>query len=515
MKKQPTAPSVAEFYHEQTVYSPQTISALNPDLSARPQPFKQYLSEQSVDLRPMLGQQEVADSGDGEVASSDESLLGRISRLLYFTCGITHIQETPQGPIYRRAAPSAGALYPSEVYLAARDADGLTDGIHSYQAANHTLVPVLEGDFGLDIEESCFRHAATLRARVILMVTAMFSRSSWRYLERAYRRILLDSGHVLGNIVAYAPHERFDAVTVAGFCDDALNQLLFLDSREEAAFLVVPLIERGESRRTRINSAFPLPSRRHVHEADRLSDQGVMQLLHERSSIVPDQKLTRGRRSPSDTGRNRLGDESVSTIDLPETARLSHLPDVIVQRRSTRKFACEGISLSKLGGILHYAYAPARLYYDFERGVRVQDCCFLDPTILDTIVLIHQVDGVPPGIYDLDPRDMTLTTRREGEFREAFGYACLGQELGRDAAAVVIHIANLERAVKRYGDRAYRYLHLDAGHLGQRMNLAATFSRIGVSGIAGFFDEELAALLELPKSCITVYITALGQPERE
>jgi SagB-type dehydrogenase family enzyme len=135
----------------------------------------------------------------------------------------------------------------------------------------------------------------------------------------------------------------------------------------------------------------------------------------------------------------------------------------------------------------------------------------VDPTLLDTIVLAQQVDGIAPGLYDLDPQNLTLALRREGDFREAFGYACLGQEIGRDAAAVVIHVADLARAVKRYGDRAYRYLHLDAGHLGQRMNLAATSVRLGVSGIAGFFDEELSALLELPGSAITVYITTLGQ----
>ena len=69
--------------------------------------------------------------------------------------------------------------------------------------------------------------------------------------------------------------------------------------------------------------------------------------------------------------------------------------------------------------------------------------------------------------------------------------------------------------MRRYGDRAYRYTHLDAGHIGQRMNLAAVGCGIGVSGIGGFFDEDINDLLELSSSSITVYLTVLGLPKVE
>ena len=62
-----------------------------------------------------------------------------------------------------------------------------------------------------------------------------------------------------------------------------------------------------------------------------------------------------------------------------------------------------------------------------------------------------------------------------------------------------------------YGDRAYRYLHLDAGQIGERINLAAIRLNLGVSGIGGFYDDEVNALLGLPLEQIIVYITTLGQ----
>ncbi|MEM6436873.1 MAG: nitroreductase family protein, partial [Cyanobacteria bacterium P01_D01_bin.115] len=67
-------------------------------------------------------------------------------------------------------------------------------------------------------------------------------------------------------------------------------------------------------------------------------------------------------------------------------------------------------------------------------------------------------------------------------------------------------------AIAHYGDRAYRYLHLDAGHLGQRINLAAIRLGLGVSGIGGFFDDQVNDVLGIPEDEAVLYITTLGRP---
>ncbi|HGY91826.1 MAG TPA: SagB/ThcOx family dehydrogenase, partial [Planctomycetes bacterium] len=86
------------------------------------------------------------------------------------------------------------------------------------------------------------------------------------------------------------------------------------------------------------------------------------------------------------------------------------------------------------------------------------------------------------------------------------------QELGRDASAVIVHTASLDDVDERFGDRGYRYLGLDAGQIGERMNLAAVRLGLGVSGIGGYFDDQVCDVLELPPSEAVVYITVLGQP---
>ncbi len=81
----------------------------------------------------------------------------------------------------------------------------------------------------------------------------------------------------------------------------------------------------------------------------------------------------------------------------------------------------------------------------------------------------------------------------------AIFFLCLGQALGRDAAAALYHAADLKQAVVKYCDRVYRYLYMDAGRFGQRLNLAAVQLNLGVSGMGGFFDDKVNELLGIPK----------------
>lgn len=75
----------------------------------------------------------------------------------------------------------------------------------------------------------------------------------------------------------------------------------------------------------------------------------------------------------------------------------------------------------------------------------------------------------------------------------------------------MFHTADLRAAVAECGDRVYRYLHMDAGHLGQRLNLAAIHLGLGVSGIAGFFDDQVNEVLGIPADEAVLYITTLGR----
>ena len=116
------------------------------------------------------------------------------------------------------------------------------------------------------------------------------------------------------------------------------------------------------------------------------------------------------------------------------------------------------------------------------------------------------------GCYYYAPKAQELRQIRFKNFRRELHFLCLGQNLGRDAAVALFHTADLKTAVSLYGDRVYRYLHMDAGHLGQKLNLAAIHLNLGVSGIGGFFDDQVNEVLGIPGDEVVLYITTLGRP---
>ena len=126
--------------------------------------------------------------------------------------------------------------------------------------------------------------------------------------------------------------------------------------------------------------------------------------------------------------------------------------------------------------------------------------------------MVLGVNNLDTGCYYYDPAAATLRQVRFKHFRRELHHLCLEQPLGRDASVAIIHTANLKRAIERHCDRAYRYLHMDAGHLGQRLNLAATRLGLGVSGIAGFFDDQVNDVLGIPEDEAVLYITTIGVP---
>lgn len=177
------------------------------------------------------------------------------------------------------------------------------------------------------------------------------------------------------------------------------------------------------------------------------------------------------------------------------------------QRRSTRAYSGADLSLGDLQALLHFTYQPEA--YLLQGLDEAPD--YFDLGLVETFVAVSGVTGLDAGCYYYAPKAQELRQIRFKNFRRELHYLCLGQDLGRDAAAVLFHTADLKAAVEKYGDRAYRYLHLDAGHLGQRLNLAAIRLGLGVSGIAGFFDDQVNELLGIPEDEAVLYITTLGR----
>lgn len=520
--------SASQLYHEFTKYSPEGLARHSRplDWNTQPLPFKEYPSGLgTVFPLKMYLSQKLSGYSPVEGASGslqlDLSKLGhwqrqRLSQLLYFTYGVTLIVPYPTQPLYMRSAPSAGGLYPVELYLLSLGTEGFPPGLYNYQARTHSLLQFWdESRFDL-LEKACFGVPALAQTKLVLLATVVFFRSAWRYQDRAYRRVCLDTGHLLGNLSLASNLTGFRAYLMGGFGDALVEELLFLEQGVEAPICVLPLVDLWQ------NPEHPLGAYQEPFE--RLSLPKV--LASERVTSVPDLKSGEwlpymDQVSRLSTNLESIGSEqgSADKYNFPFCWKVStrtdpiywgvHLQDLvrsILKRRSTREFSGEKVDWQDLLAILDFTHHPE--HYS-DQGLDPKPDYF-DLSLVQTFVVANGVNGLDPGCYYYAPDAEELRQIRFKDFRQEVHYLCLGQDLGRDAGAIIFQTADLEQAVTRYGERSYRYLHMDAGHLGQRINLAAIRLGLGVSGIAGFFDDQVNEVLGIPVSEAVLYITTLG-----
>ncbi|MFM2379273.1 MAG: hypothetical protein RLZZ143_1851 [Cyanobacteriota bacterium] len=496
--------SIAQYYHERTKYDPQTIASKSKglDWSQQPYPFKEYKIGQTFDLKPYLSRQMVPQKGD---------FWRRISRILGCSYGLTAKIATMGSPLYLRSAPSAGGLYPAEVYLISRGTEFLPAGLYSYQGQSHSLLLFWESDVWTNLQSACFWNPVLENTDIALVTSAIFYRSAWRYEDRAYRRIFLDTGHLLGNIELSASINDYRAHLIGGFNDSQMNELLYLDSEKESVMTVIPLADLLNIRQNLPPSTTALPSAT-TTLYPKIAEGELLNSLHRATMIATDEKIE-ANITPSnwEDKYNFPFCLKVSVTSRPVNwgEDLIDLESTILKRRSTRAYSGASLSLDELRALLHFTYQPQD--YVGQNLDPNPDYFALD--LLETFIAVSAVTGLEEGCYYYAPKAQELRQIRFKNFQQELHYLCLGQDLGRDAAAVVFHTADLSKAVAKYGDRVYRYLHADAGHLGQRLNLAAIHLGLGVSGIGGFFDDQVNEVLGIPSDEAVIYITTLGRPK--
>lgn len=500
--------SIAQHYHERTKYDPETIASKSQglDWSKQPSPFKEYKIGTVFDLKPYLQA-----APEASAAIPGIAWWQRLSHLLLYSYGITAKVPTMMGqPIYLRSAPSAGGLYPAEVYLISRGTPLLPAGLYNYQPLTHSLTQFWESDVWIALQAACFQHPALESSEIVLIATAIFYRSAWRYQDRAYRRIFLDTGHLLGNLELAGALTNFRPYLVGGFIDVAVNQILYLDPEQEGAIAVVPLVDLAVRQLPLSDTA--LPSSTQV-DYPPIPDGELLTYCHQATQIDEEQEAKSQEQEAKVISEDKYNfpfclKVSTNTNPIDWGINLVGLETTILERRSTRAYTGAELTIDELRVLLDFTYQPQHYV---ERGFDGNPDYF-DLSLIETFIAVSGVTGLEEGCYYYAPKAQELRQIRFKNFRRELHFLCLGQELGRDAAAVLFHTADLKKAVAQYGDRAYRYLHMDAGHLGQKLNLAAIRLNLGVSGIGGFFDDRVNEVLGIPTDEAVLYITTLGRP---
>ncbi len=468
------------------------------DWASQPDVYKTYPSAERVPLFPVrqlddtpideLCLESFSPAGDGE------KNLEILSGILAMGSGITYRRKHGYDTHSFRSAASAGALYPVDLYVDAMNVKGLEPGLYH----DHIEMFVLER---LKVNRDTSGSDGLFAA---IYLTGVYSRSFWKYRDRAYRYILNDAGHVAANLALAARSSGFSVCLDYDFDDREVNGFLGLDDSREVCLARLCLYHRGkENPETELSPVLwgmtqPMPEGDYGKgNGERVSP--VIRRIHEAG--ITDNPAFQKQREPVSCAED---DRYVRWLDPDVTSgSVSGLPfgKSLVMRRSRRNFHAQSLDRALFFTLMNRLMKGT----DFLKKLTRME------TSVNPAVLVQNVEDLDSGYYVLDVEKKQIGCVDSGTRNALMAGACLDQRWLARASVHVLMTGNLAEAERRQGPRAYRYAMMDAGFLGQVVYLAATSIDLGCCGVGAFFDREVADILDLkPGDEVLLYLLAAG-----
>jgi SagB-type dehydrogenase family enzyme len=259
--KRPPSYSLAELFHENTKLRRLAAGAPGDEfgydtheIRAMARAYKRYRLHARMALPAVPHRIEAVSLGEAIAArrtqrdfASAPIALADLSALVQWTYGITGQMNLPGGEVqHLRAAPSAGALYPGEIYLGVRAVEGLDAGIYHYEVPDNTLARLSSGDPSDELVKICCGQEYPRGAAVVVLISAVLSRTTRKYGDRGYRYMLLDLGHLAQNLCLVGAALALSVVTTCGFYDEEAAEFLGIDGRDESVQYVACIGRRAE-----------------------------------------------------------------------------------------------------------------------------------------------------------------------------------------------------------------------------------------------------------------------------
>jgi SagB-type dehydrogenase family enzyme len=198
------------------------LSGLSPEAIILPPPL--YDSKTSVE-KAMHDRRSVRQYQNLPMTLSD------LSQLLWAAQGSSGFRG-------RRTAPSAGALYPLDVFVVTGNVTGLAVGIYSYDPQKHELVRIAQGDAREKLSAAALRQSSIGKAAAVLVISAIYERTTVKYGERGIRYVHMEAGHAAQNVYLQAVSLNLGTVVIGAFDDEAVRTVLHLGEQGQPLYIM-------------------------------------------------------------------------------------------------------------------------------------------------------------------------------------------------------------------------------------------------------------------------------------
>lgn len=494
--------SGAEYIHEATGITRWGVFRSPRFVGSQPDELKSFPGKPAVSLpapRKRSGKSftEIVDVRQSASSITPKTALTKqeLADLLHYAYGVTEKRRYPAGSILLRAAASAGALYPADLYVAVRNVEGIQKGLYYYHAANHALV---QTGSAKDLEYLALAsayHGWLVNAPATVILTVMYDRTVWKYRDRSYRYVMLDAAHIAGNLALAATALGMEYQMIGLFDDQLAAHALGLNAADEGVVMMMALGTHRVTPQMRM-PAFDLPNL-----PKDIDDVEMTRFAHLLTSV----RWKAGTVSISNVRLEKPVEPDAATgISYPmpkSSSGARDLFEVIQTRRSFREFAHREVKFDDLTGIICESFAwqnqPA-----LAEGGRWSHL----------YLVVRAVSALPPGVYRYIHELEKLEQIAAGIFSDEIYEAGLSQELLARAAVVFVWAIDMTRIGTLHGERDYRYACIDIGMFGERAYLAAGARGLGACGVGAFYDDEVERLLRLRDNQLrAMYLIGIGQ----
>ena len=156
--------------------------------------------------------------------------LEEISQILWASQGITERDH--------RTVPSAGALYPIEIFLVAKNIDQISSGVYNYKPTEHKLIRLSEGDFSGEVAQAAANQMWIEDSAAVLLISADFEKTTQKYGERGKQYVWMEAGHSAQNVYLQAYSLGLGTVSIGAFTDEKIGKILNLPGNIQPLILM-------------------------------------------------------------------------------------------------------------------------------------------------------------------------------------------------------------------------------------------------------------------------------------